>query len=239
MAQCRRCFSAVDAAALACPNCHALIHEEELERLKAQAVQWEAEGLYSQSREIWRQALALVPARSKQAMWIVGHLNQLGQLSDAVPQTATTPAERSKWLRLIGPLAPLAILLFKGKGLLSLVFNGKFLFSLFAFIGFYGSQFGLVFGVGFAVLILIHELGHYVDIRRRGLPADMPVFLPGLGAYVRWRALGVSEVTRAEVSLAGPLAGAIAAIGCALIWAGGGSPVWAGLARASAARVRR
>ena len=48
MAQCRRCFSAVDAAALACPNCHALIHEEELERLKAQAVQWEAEGLYSQ-----------------------------------------------------------------------------------------------------------------------------------------------------------------------------------------------
>ena len=58
------------------------------------------------------------------------------------------------------------------------------------------------FGIGFAALILIHEMGHFIDIKRRGLPAEMPVFLPGLGAYVRWQAMGVPLETRAAISLA-------------------------------------
>jgi Zn-dependent protease len=123
--------------------------------------------------------------------------------------------------------------LFKGKGLLAL-FNAKSLFTLGAFMGIYAQSFGVAFGIGFALLILVHEMGHYIDIRRRGLPADMPVFLPGLGAYVRWRALGVSDVVRAEVSLAGPLAGVVAAIVCAIVWWNTGSPLWAALARAGA-----
>jgi len=73
-------------------------------------------------------------------------------------------------------------------------------------VAFYWAVYGVKFGVGFAILILVHEMGHFVDIKRRGLPADMPVFLPGFGAYVRWTALGVSARTRAFVSLAGPLA---------------------------------
>jgi Zn-dependent protease len=77
-------------------------------------------------------------------------------------------------------------------------------------------------------------MGHFIDVKRRGLPADMPVFLPGLGAYVRWQALGVSMETRAAVSLAGPLAGLIGAIGCAFVWARTGSDLWAALARSSA-----
>jgi hypothetical protein len=67
-----------------------------------------------------------------------------------------------------GPLASLAIALSKAKVLLA-VFKLKFLFSLFAFLGFYCALFGMRFGIGFAVLILIHEMGHYVDIKRRGL----------------------------------------------------------------------
>jgi Zn-dependent protease len=76
-------------------------------------------------------------------------------------------------------------------------------------------------------------MGHFIDIKRRGLPADMPVFLPGLGAYVRWRALGVSLQTRAEVSLAGPLAGLIAALVCWGLWLKTGDGFWAGMARVS------
>ena len=90
------------------------------------------------------------------------------------------------------------------------------------------------FGIGFAVLILIHEMGHFIDIKRRGLPADMPVFLPGLGAYVRWQALGVPLETRAAISLAGPLAGFFAALACAVIWWQTGNPFWAALARVGA-----
>jgi len=94
--------------------------------------------------------------------------------------------------------------------------------------------FRAVFTIGFDVLILVHEMGHFIDIKRRGLPAEMPVFLPGLGAYVRWQAMGVPLTTRAAVSLAGPLAGTIAAGGCALIWWQTGNGIWAALARASA-----
>ena len=60
------------------------------------------------------------------------------------------------------------------------------------------------------------------------------IFLPGLGAYVRWRALGVTLETRSEVSLAGPLAGTLAAAVCFGIFKQTGTPLWAALAHASA-----
>src|ERR1700691_1432274 len=62
----------------------------------------------------------------------------------------------------------------------------------------------------------------------------MPVFLPGLGAYVRWQALGVSIGTRAAVSLAGPLAGLLASVACAALWWQTGNPLWSELARVGA-----
>jgi len=62
----------------------------------------------------------------------------------------------------------------------------------------------------------------------------MPVFLPGLGAYVRWQALGVSQETRAAVSLAGPLAGWLGAAVCGLLWWKTGNNLWAGLAHFTA-----
>src|SRR5439155_7557954 len=70
--------------------------------------------------------------------------------------------------------------------------------------------------------------------KRRGLPAEMPVFLPGLGAYVRWGALGVPLETRAAVSLAGPLAGWFAAAVCALLWFHTHDRIWAALAQVGA-----
>jgi Zn-dependent protease len=51
---------------------------------------------------------------------------------------------------------------------------------------------------------------------------------------VRWRALGVSLGTRAAVSLAGPLAGAVAAVACSVMWWKTGSGVWAALASVGA-----
>jgi Zn-dependent protease len=77
-------------------------------------------------------------------------------------------------------------------------------------------------------------MGHFIDIKRRGLPAEMPVFLPGLGAYVRWNALGVTRSQITQISLAGPLAGWIAAAVCYLLYARTGDPIWAALARTGA-----
>jgi Zn-dependent protease len=55
-----------------------------------------------------------------------------------------------------------------------------------------------------------------------------------LGAYVKWRTLGVTDKTKAEVSLAGPVAGWCAAAFCAVMWLKSGSGIWAALARTGA-----
>jgi len=46
------------------------------------------------------------------------------------------------------------------------------------------------------------------------LKADLPVFLPGLGAYVRWYAQGMSLEVLSEIALAGPAAGLLTAVAC-------------------------
>lgn len=214
-----------------CDQCHALVHSEQLDRLAAEAKALEAKGDPRQARERWLMGLPLLPQNSRQAEWIVQHARSLDALAKRIQPA---PPSENKWAQRLGPVGPVAILLAKGKFLLTAIFKLKFLLTFFAFFGVYWAMFGARFGIGFAVLILIHEMGHYIDIKRRGLPADMPVFLPGFGAYVRWQALGVSLETRAEVSLAGPLAGFLAALACAILWWQTGDPLWAALARAGA-----
>ena len=228
---CKRCSHPLAQDAVVCGECHALIHSEELDRIAAAAKEFEAHGQLRAASEMWRSALVLLPASSNQADWIRNHARQLELAAMAAEAEQKS---RSKWARRLGPLAPVAIFLAKAKAFLFAIFKAKFLFSLAAFVAVYWGLFGIRFGIGFAALILIHEMGHYIDIRRRGLPADMPVFLPGLGAYVRWHALGVSDETRAEVSLAGPLAGLLASLACAVIWWKTGDALWAALARAGA-----
>jgi Zn-dependent protease len=225
---CRRCSSELAAGALVCANCQALVHSEQLDRLAEEAKELEAKKEFRQARERWLMALPLLPRDSRQADWIVTHARAL----DGMAQR--TPPGENKWAQKLGPVGPIAVLLAKGKFLLTAIFKLKFLLSFLAFFGFYWAAFGMKFGVGFAVLILIHEMGHFIDVRRRGLPAEMPVFLPGFGAYVRWQAIGVSLETRAEVSLAGPFAGFLAAVACTLLWWQTGDPLWAALARAGA-----
>jgi len=227
---CRRCSRELAPGALVCDQCHALVHAEQLDRLAVEARALEASDP-RQARERWLTGLPLLPRDSRQAHWIVQHARSLDAIAERVQPP---PPSENKWAQRLGPVGPVAVLLAKGKFLLSAVFKLKFLFSFLAFFGFYWALFGAKFGIGFAVLILIHEMGHYIDVKRRGLPADMPVFLPGLGAYVRWQALGVSLQTRAAISLAGPLAGFLAAVACAFLWWQTGSPLWAALARAGA-----
>jgi Zn-dependent protease len=219
--------------ALSCDRCHTLVHADEMERLAAQARALEAKSLLGEARERWLAILPLLPYDSKQAEWIRDHARQL-ESAAPMAQQPQAPGTKNPWAKRLAPLAPLAVLLSKFKGFLLLVPKLQFLFSFATFIGLYWALWGPKFGVGFAVLVLIHEMGHYIDIKRRGLPANMPVFFPGLGAYVRWQAMGVSLETRAAISLAGPLAGTLAAAVCALVWRQTGDPLWAALARVSA-----
>jgi len=226
--KCKTCGRELATTELACVQCHTLAFSEELTILSARANRLEEQGDFAQALAEWRKSLEMLPHQSTQADWVRDHVRKLELSLQASP-----PPPKNNWAKKLGPLAPIAIFLAKAKWLLAL-FKFKFLFSLGAFFALYWAMWGWKFGVGFAVLILIHEMGHYIDIRRRGLPADMPVFLPGFGAYVRWQALGVSAATRAAVSLAGPLAGLLASVACLLLWWQTGNPLWAGLARAGA-----
>jgi Zn-dependent protease len=194
-----------------------------MEQLAAHARSLEAHGDLQEAREKWLACLPLLPDQSVQAEWIRNHVRELE--SGASSQTDRTVSRSTpQWAQKLGPLGPILLALWKL----------KFLWSFVAFFGFYWTLWGAKFGIGFAVLILIHEMGHFIDIKRRGLPADMPMFLPGFGAYVKWNALGVSLETRSAVSLAGPCAGALAAGACYLLWNQTGYGLWAALARTGA-----
>ena len=228
---CTRCASDLAPGTLICDKCHALVHSEELDRLASEAKELEAKGELQQAREQWLAGLTLLPSSSKQYEWIREHARAL---EVATNQARTPESSENKWAKRLGPVGPIAILLAKAKTVLLALSKLKFLLSFAAFIGIYWAAWGMKFGIGFAMLILLHEMGHFIDIKRRGLPAEMPVFLPGLGAYVRWQSLGVPLETRAAVSLAGPLAGFLVALACAALWWQTANPLWAALARVGA-----
>jgi Zn-dependent protease len=258
VSNCPKCSSALPLQALVCPQCQTLVYSRELETLAREARDHESNSEFAQARELWNQSLTLLPSSSKQAEWVRERMRALEGPNPVAltlepspassPATSNLPAEKllqsqppqsqppqsHPWLKRLGPLGPFALLLLKFKTLFLLLFKLKFLFSFLFFIALYVGLFGWRYGVGISVCILIHEMGHYIDVKRRGLPAEMPVFLPGFGAYVRWTALGVTRRQIAQISLAGPLAGWVAAAVCFLLYAQTGDPIWAALARTGA-----
>lgn len=234
--KCQTCVQELPAEALVCPRCHSLVHSDELDRIAAAAKEFEAKQEFRQARDEWLKALPLLPADAEQSKWIRNRSQALLNVAMDKERGAQprSPSAQNQWAKRLGPLGPIAVVLAKGKTLLFASFKLKFLLTFFSFVAIYWALWGWKFGLGIAVLVLIHEMGHFLDIKLRGLPAEMPVFLPLLGAYVKWDARGVSLQTRAAVSLAGPLAGWLASVACVLIWMHTHDAFWAELGRFSA-----
>jgi Zn-dependent protease len=204
------------------------MHARKLEELASSARRHEQCQELLAARAHWQAALELLPADSTQAAWVRTRLAELAREGVKAAQS-----EAPAWTRKLGPLAPVAVLLLKGKLFLSLL-KLPFLLSFASFAALYWALYGPKFGIGLAVLVLVHEAGHFIELRRRGLAADLPMFIPGFGAYVRWTAAGVTSNARALVSLAGPLAGAAGSAGCALMWLRTHEHLWLALASFSA-----
>jgi Zn-dependent protease len=66
--------------------------------------------------------------------------------------------------------------------------------------------------IGFVGIILIHEIGHAVAIRAKGLRAGMLVFIPFIGGAVTLKDQPRSAYDDAQIGLAGPIAGTFAAL---------------------------
>jgi Zn-dependent protease len=78
----------------------------------------------------------------------------------------------------------------------------------------YSLLWGWEFAVGFVVLLFVHEMGHVVALRREGIHASSPMFIPFLGAVIATRSLGDNALAEARVGLAGPILGSIGAAAC-------------------------
>ncbi|HET6818077.1 MAG TPA: site-2 protease family protein [Mycobacteriales bacterium] len=94
----------------------------------------------------------------------------------------------------------------------------------------YALLWGWKFALGFVLLIFVHEMGHAVMLRRRGIRAGLPIFLPFLGAFISMKSQPASVYEEAESALAGPVAGTIGSF--VVWWAGNaiGSPMLVSLA---------
>ncbi|MFZ6657624.1 site-2 protease family protein [Undibacterium sp. TJN19] len=78
----------------------------------------------------------------------------------------------------------------------------------------YAWIFGWWYAVGFVLLLFVHEMGHYIAARQRGLDVGLPTFIPFVGAWVELKDMPHNAETEAYVGLGGPLAGTVAALLC-------------------------
>jgi len=120
-----------------------------------------------------------------------------------------------------------------GKALLLLLPKAKLLTtsaSMLVSVGAYALIWGWKFGVGFVGLLFIHEMGHYIQLRREGVKPSGMVFIPFLGAAVGTRSLGGSALAEARVGLAGPILGSLATAALLPIAAATDDDFWRALA---------
>ncbi|MDO8214027.1 site-2 protease family protein [Conexibacter sp. CPCC 206217] len=161
---------------------------------------------------------------------------------DGTPPPAAPPPpgpqrSQTRMKRIFGPLlvAGAAVLRFLGplKGLLLALPKLKLLTtsgSMLVSVGAYALIWGWKFAVGFVLLLLVHEMGHVIQLRREGIPASAPMFIPFLGAVVTAKSLGDDAAAEARVGLAGPILGSLGAALLLPVWWATGDEFWQALA---------
>jgi Zn-dependent protease len=81
----------------------------------------------------------------------------------------------------------------------------------------YASIWGLPYAAGFIALLFLHEMGHYVAARQRGLDVGAPMFIPFVGAWIALKEVPHDVETEAYVAMGGPLVGTVGAVLCYLV----------------------
>ena len=125
---------------------------------------------------------------------------------------------RDFFRRLFAPILGFGFLILKYGALLFKLKVFTAAASMLVSIAAYTWIWGFPFAVGFVVLIFIHEIGHVIELRRQGVPASAPLFIPFLGAVIGMRQLPDDAWKEARVALAGPILGSV---GAAAFWVAG------------------
>jgi Zn-dependent protease len=229
-APCPSCGLFVAPALLVCPRCRALVHRAELERIAHTADAASSRGDLADAMAGWRNALSLLPPESKQYTQITGTIRELREKLDAgAPAKSTSPEtspsnapeaapapQRTGWRRVGAALSSaFAVVLLKLKTVWLLLLTGwkplllgltklGTLSSMLLSLGVYWTFYGWRFALGLVVCIYVHEIGHVVALKRLGIAASSPMFIPGFGAVVRLQQYPIDTTEEAQVGLAGP-----------------------------------
>src|SRR5689334_353011 len=140
---------------------------------------------------------------------------------------------RSRLKKLGARLMPLVDLISKGKALFLTLIKLKAVTTLgtmFISIAAYALAFGWPFAVGFVLLLFVHEMGHVIQLRREGVEASAPMFIPFLGAAVGMKRLPDDAAAEARVGLAGPILGSAGCLAPLALYAATGNHLFQALA---------
>jgi Zn-dependent protease len=247
---CASCGAELAPVLLACPACHALVHATQLRTLAAEAAQAERESNIAAAVDVWQRMLRLLPPGSLQhekiGQMLAEGRTRLQQTAGPSAQPSNAPKKRigkkSGWIVGLGAVGLLLLkfkwvilfLLGKGKLLFLGLLQAKTFLSMGLALWVYVMAWGWKFAVGLVISIYIHEMGHVAWLRHYGIPASAPMFIPGVGAFVRLRAAPKSAAQDARVGMAGPLWGTVAALLFLLVGASAQWPAWKAIAAVGA-----
>jgi Zn-dependent protease len=244
--RCPQCGTELAPSLLECPSCGRLVHADYLRQLAARAEAAERLGDRSAALVAWREALDLLPPGTRQHQVITQRVDGLGrEVERATPEAQEAPPKRPAWATGAGAVGGLGLLVWKFKFALAfLLTKGKLLivgltkagtlFSMLLSLGVYWQVWGWKLAAGLIATMYVHEMGHVAALRRLGIKADAPMFVPGLGAFVRMRQYPANPSENARVGLAGPVWGLAACGACYLIHLATSAPAWAAITRVSA-----
>jgi Zn-dependent protease len=246
--RCGGCGTELAPGFLVCPACQRLVYAEELQRCASTAETAQAAGDTGTALTAWRQALALLPPESRQYQAVLTKVQELSVAVGRLPRgpRPTLPVadgrKRGAWTALAVTVGLglwkfkflLGMILTKGKLLLLGLTKASTFFSMILSLGVYWAAWGWKFALGVVLSMYVHEMGHVYALRRYGMPASAPMFVPGLGAFVRLRQAPTSPREDARIGLAGPLWGlAAAVVAYGVFWATGWAS-WAAIAKVGA-----
>ena len=97
--------------------------------------------------------------------------------------------------------------------------------SLVISFGGYAIFYGPWFAVALVTMIFVHEMGHVVEIRRQGMEATAPIFIPFMGAAIFQRSHPTDALKQAQIGIAGPIAGTIGATAAFALYGSTHSPI--------------
>jgi Zn-dependent protease len=142
------------------------------------------------------------------------------------------PASQVPWYKrgITAVVALIVLLVGKLKFLVLGLTKASTLLSMFAFFGVYWTTYGWPLALGLVVSIYIHEMGHVAMLRRFGIHAGAPLFIPGIGALVLLKQRITDPQVDAKVGLAGPVWGLGAGLAAYIVYRVTGIGTWGAIA---------